>query len=264
MTMIPIEFDNDVFSCTQNDKYAILSLKENALEISTSVGVKEKLFSVLSAVEESKSIRGLILVNSTQYPGDAEYVKLLKRLIGSESYERNKHTVGKLKNMQSQIMSILIKFEKPIVAAMHGIIEPFFMGIGLAADYRFATPETDLVRINTKLGLPPDGVVAFFLMQNLGQAKTIDICLSRSSVRATEAYELGLLTDIVPENELQNKCLEKLEKICELPSYAISATRRLIQPQLNILEDFIKQSYDDFLTNIMIMQRAREQLGDKT
>ena len=32
----------------------------------------------------------------------------------------------------------------------------------------------------------------------------MDICLSRSSVRATEAYELGLLTDIVPENELQN------------------------------------------------------------
>ncbi len=258
MDIKPIDIENDVFSCMEKDNFAVLSLKENALKISTSVGVKEELFSALSAVEESKIIKGLILINSTQYPGDVEYLRLLKGIIGSESYERNKHTVEKLKNMQSQIMSILLKFEKPIVAGMHGNIEPFFTGIGLAADFRFATPETDLVRVNTKLGLPPDGVVAFFLMHNLGRAKTMDLCLSRTSVRAKEAFELGLITDIVPENELQSKCLEKLENICELPSYAISATRRLIKPQLHILEDFIKQSFDDYLTNIVIMQRARK------
>lgn len=258
MNMLQIKFDNDVFTCIQKDKFAILTLKKNALNITKSVSAKEELFSALSAVEESTSVKGLILINSIQYPGDVEYKKLFEELMRSESYERNKHRVGKLKNMHSQILSIILNFEKPIVAGMHGIIEPFFLGVCFAAEFRFATPDTKLVRINTKLGLPPDGVVAFFLMQNLGQAKTIDIFLSKSSLSATEAYDLGLLTEIVPENELQNKCLEKLEKICELPSYAISATRRLIQPQFNILDDFIKRSYDDYWNNLMIMKRTSE------
>lgn len=258
MNMLPIEFDNDVFTCIQKDKFAILTLKKNALKITKSVSAKEELFSALSAVEESTGVKGLIFMNSIQYPGDVEYKKLFEELMRSESYERNKHRIGKLKNMHSQILSIILNFEKPIVAGMHGIIEPFFLGVCFAAEFRFATPDTKLVRINTKLGLPPDGVVAFFLMQNLGQAKTIDIFLSKSSLSATEAYDLGLLTEIVPENELQNKCLEKLEKICELPSYAISATRRLIQPQFNILDDFIKRSYDDYWNNLMIMKRTSE------
>ena len=258
MEKVPIEINNDVFSCIQKGEFALLALKENALNIATSVSVKERLFSALSAVEESASVKGLILINSVQYPGDVEYLKLLEDLIKNESYKRNKHTIEKLRNMHSQIMSILINFDKPVVAGMHGNIEPFFMGICLAAEYRFATPDTELVRINTKLGLPPDGVVAFFLMHHLGRAKAIDICLSKTSVSASEAYDLGLLTEIVPENELENKCQEKLEKICELPSYAISATRRLIQPQLSILDEFITKSYDDYLTNLMIMQTKRE------
>jgi enoyl-CoA hydratase/carnithine racemase len=256
MTILSIDIENDVFSCIQKEEFAVLTLKENALKIFTSVGVKEELFSALSAVEESASVKGLIVINSLQYPGDVEYMRLLEGLIGSESYKRNKHTIEKLKNMHSQMMRIFINFEKPIVAGMNGNIEPFFMGVCFAAEYRFATPGTKLVRINTKMGLPPDGVVAFFLMQNLGQAKTIDIFLSKSSVSATEAYDLGLLTEVVSENKLQKKCFEKLEKICELPSHAISATRRLIQPQLSILDDFIEKSYDDYLTNLMIMQGA--------
>jgi hypothetical protein len=60
MDIKPIEIDNDVFSCIQKGEFVLLTLKENALKIVTSVGVKEDLFSALSAVEESKIIKGLI------------------------------------------------------------------------------------------------------------------------------------------------------------------------------------------------------------
>lgn len=255
MKKAPIEFDSDVFSCIQKDEFAILTLKENALKISTTIGAKEELFSVLSAIEESTSVKGLIAINLGQYPEEAERMRLFEEIIFRQSSEGKKHIIAKLKAMHLQIMHIMVNFDKPIVVGVHGKIESFFMGISLAAEYRVVTPDTVLVLINAKLGLPPDGVLAFFLMQNLGQAKTIDILLSKSSINASEAYDLGLVTEIVNENELQDMCIKKLKSICELPSYAISATRRLVQPELNELNNFINRSYQEYYTNLMMIKQ---------
>lgn len=258
MKMAPIEFDSDVFSCVRKDEFAILSFKEDALKISTTIGAKEELFSVLSAIEESTSVKGLMVINSEQYPGEAERLRLFEEIIRCESNEGKKHIIAKINAMHSQIMHTMVNFDKPIVIGMHGKIESFFIGISFAAEYRIATPDTVLVRINAKLGLPPDGVFAFFLIRNLGQIKAIDLLLSKSAINASEAYDLGLLTEIVNENELQNRCLEKLKRICELPSYLISATRRLVQPELNDLNNFINRSYQDYYMNLMVMQQKSE------
>jgi hypothetical protein len=99
MKKAPIEFDSDVFSCIQKDEFAILTLKENALKISTTIGAKEELFSVLSAIEESTGVKGLIAINLGQYPEEAERLGLFEQIIFRRSSEGKKHIISKLKAM---------------------------------------------------------------------------------------------------------------------------------------------------------------------
>ncbi len=98
------------------------------------------------------------------------------------------------------------------------------------------------------------GCLSYFLLRNIGRAKTIDLLLTKSTISAVEALDLGLITQLVSEEELEGQCIEKLKEMSNFPSYTISDTRRLLQPDLSEVEKHISATLESSLRNLHLMK----------
>ena len=71
---------------------------------------------------------------------------------------------------------------------------------------------------------------------------------------APEAKELGLLNYVTTEEELINKCLEKLNEIRLYPGYGISSMKRVLQPDASDVTRVIDKAFDEFIMNLFMMK----------
>ena len=146
-------------------------------------------------------------------------------------------------------------YTKPLIARINGLTGLEYLGYTLAFDFRIATPNTSFLFPNLRLGFPPSGPLVFNLVRHLGPGKASEIIFSGQPFSVSEAQKLGLITNVVSEDELEQRCLEKLEELSSFPSIALSAARRMIQPEPAEIELFLRKSVDGVWTEMMQMDK---------
>lgn len=242
--MSNVEIENDSFACHRESDFVILTLKQRAQKILTTVDIKNELLSHLAKIESSSDIRGLALIDSEQYPGDREYKSLLNDMLSDIPDEARKRFVLRYKTAISQILEIIFNFPIPIVAGMNGNIEPDYFGFYMAFDFRIASKNTYFTNPNLKFGYPPSSLLSFFLVKNLGPTKAIELLLSHSKFSAEKAYRLGLITQIIDEDKIELQCIEKLNELSSLSKYSVAETRRLLQPNITEFKKHMDAMFD--------------------
>ncbi|THF88102.1 3-hydroxyacyl-CoA dehydrogenase [Deinococcus sp. KSM4-11] len=88
-------------------------------------------------------------------------------------------------------------FGKPTVAAIHGTALGGGLELALACTYRVAVPDAQLGLPEVKLGVLPGAGGTQRLPRVVGAQKALDMMLSGTPIRATEASQLGLIDRIV-------------------------------------------------------------------
>lgn len=111
----------------------------------------------------------------------------------------------------------------PTVAAINGICLGGGLELSLACHYRICTshPSTQLGLPEIQLGLLPGGGGTQRLPRVIGVAPALDLILTGKKVDARKALKLGLVSDVVPENQLLRRAVE----ICKT-SQPISLERK--------------------------------------
>ena len=249
------EIENDVFSCKQTDDVALVTLNQNANEILANNEAKDAFLSTFSTIDESPKIKGVVITNSSKYTGDINLKRLITYISEVLKYDRRDISIRRFKNSMAQLVNLFINITKPTFAAMNGDIGQGFFAISLACDFRYATPNTTFHFPAVKQGLPTTGVLAFYLVHHIGLPRSIDIFLTKTSLSAPEAHDLGLLTDVNTDEELINRCIEKLNDISQYPSYGISAMKRLLQPDANEIHKLIDRAFEAFILNLNLIEK---------
>lgn len=249
------EIENDVFSCKQKDDVAIVTLNQNSNEILANNEAKDAFLSTFSTIDDSPTIKGVVITNSSKYTGDIYLKKMITYISEVLKYERRDIAIRRFKNSMAQLVDLFINITKPTFAAMNGDIGQGFFGISLACDFRYATPDTTFHFPAVKLGLPTAGVLAFYLVHHIGLPRSIDIFLTKTSLSAPEAHDLGLLTDVTTDEELIKRCIEKLNDISRYPSYGISAMKQLLQPDVNEIHKLIDRAFEAFILNLNLIEK---------
>lgn len=97
----------------------------------------------------------------------------------------------------------LRQLDKPLLAMIQGYCIGGGMAVALAADVRFATPNSQFGIPAAKLGLGYDFSAVSALARLAGPAVTRDILFSARFLPAEEALRVGLINRIVPEDEIE-------------------------------------------------------------
>ena len=117
---------------------------------------------------------------------------------------------------------------KPVIAAL----EKYAMGMGLelalACDFRIATDTTVLALPEINLGSIPGsgGTQRVARMAGLGRAK--EMIMRGRQVSAHEALDWGLLTEVVPEGDLDNTVARWVEDMKARPSIPLATLKTVL------------------------------------
>ncbi len=100
-----------------------------------------------------------------------------------------------------EVSRILHQMPKPVVAQLDGAAAGAGLSIALSCDLRVASASCKITTAFAKVGLSGDYGGTYFLTQMLGSAKARELYLTSPVLSATEAYNLGMVTKVVPDAE---------------------------------------------------------------
>jgi 2-(1,2-epoxy-1,2-dihydrophenyl)acetyl-CoA isomerase len=116
----------------------------------------------------------------------------------------------------------------PVVAAINGAAAGGGLSLALATDYRVAAQRATFTAAYFALGLPPDGGNSAFLTRTIGQARTMEMLLTNRRLSAEQALEWGLISEVVPDEDLLERACELAASLVRVPPQTLLATRRLL------------------------------------
>lgn len=119
--------------------------------------------------------------------------------------------------------------EKPVIAAVRGPAAGIGASMALACDLIIASETAYLLMAFKNVGIPPDGGAIYFLTQHLGLARAKEIVYSARKLPAAEARDMGLISKVVPDDQLEAASLALAREIAGSATYALTLAKRMFQ-----------------------------------
>lgn len=125
-------------------------------------------------------------------------------------------------------VNALYEANRPVVAAVKGWAAGAGMSIVLHADIAIAGSGTKLRPAYRGIGLSPDGGMTWTLPRIVGSARARQIILTDQVIDADEALDLGLVSQVVADDEVDAVAREVAATLAAGPRGAAIATRELL------------------------------------
>ncbi|MGE2715964.1 enoyl-CoA hydratase/isomerase family protein [Mycolicibacterium litorale] len=135
-------------------------------------------------------------------------------------------------------ISTFARMDAVLVTAVNGAAAGAGFSLAVAGDLVLAAESASFTMAYTKVGLSPDGSASYHLPRLVGLRRAQELMLTNRTLRAAEALEWGLVTDVVPDAELGDRATALAEQLAggSAPSHGAVKTLLLASPH-NGLEE---------------------------
>jgi len=137
--------------------------------------------------------------------------------------------LGELLGALHPAVADLAALEVPLVAAVQGSAAGAGISLLAVADLVVAAEHTRFVLAYTSLGLVPDGGSTWSLPRVVGVRRALELALTNRTLDAAEAMAWGLVTRVVPDEELDAEADRLVGDLAAGPPAALAAAKRLLQ-----------------------------------
>lgn len=125
--------------------------------------------------------------------------------------------------------SALIRLQAPVVTLVQGFAAGGGgLGLVCASDIVIAAESARFMSAATRVGMAPDAGSSVTLGRIVGHRKAMEIVLTNPMIAAAEALEIGLVTRVVPDAELEPAGRALSAELAAGPTLALSESKRLL------------------------------------
>ncbi|OBI80740.1 crotonase/enoyl-CoA hydratase family protein [Mycobacterium asiaticum] len=128
-----------------------------------------------------------------------------------------------------RIPRALARLEVPLIGAVNGAAIGAGCDLALMCDIRIASERASFAESFVQLGLIPGDGGTWFLQRVIGYQRAAEMTFTGDRIDAATALEWGLVTSVVPHDELLPKANELAERIAKNPPHALRMAKRLLQ-----------------------------------
>ena len=188
----------------------------------------EALGKTMASAAVDDSIKGVMLTGNGKAfcsGGDLKWISQQSEEAGSVLY--------RLAPMFHIAIAEIRRMGKPVVAAINGIAAGGGFSLALACDFRVMGQSATLRQAYTSSGLSMDGGGSFALPRLVGLARAMEIMAFDEPISSAKALGWGLVTKVVPDEEVQKEALLMLENLSRTALHSFAWSKKLMTDSFN-------------------------------
>jgi 2-(1,2-epoxy-1,2-dihydrophenyl)acetyl-CoA isomerase len=229
---LQIEIDGQVGTLTLNRPDALNAMSPELIG---------ELTTAAAWLADRAPIRAVIVTGAGRAFCSGGDVNWFKRGVTDESVDLPSEVRRGAEALHNAIVDIR-RIPYPVIAAINGPAAGAGMSLALSADVRIASDEAFLAIAYGRIGAAPDGGMTYFLPRVVGPAKALELALNDPNLDANAALEAGLVSEVVPADQLLSRAQEKAEKLAAKAPYYVRMTKRLLHESIeHSLTDHLQQ-----------------------
>ena len=128
----------------------------------------------------------------------------------------------------NRIVRAITSCPKPVVAAVNGVAAGVGCSAALAADLVVAASSASFLLAFSRIGLMPDGGASLTVAASVGRARAMRMALLAEPLSAAEAYDAGLVSHLVPDDERAAAVSSLVRRLAAGPPLAFAATKKAV------------------------------------
>lgn len=186
--------------------------------------MREVLLQHIGTAASDDDVRAVVITGAGRAfcaGGDIDNMIRLREEGDEAGFRRLLHT-------GNEVMLALQAFPGLTVAAVNGVAAGAGLSLALSCDLRFAARGARFAAPWIKLGLVPDWGATFWLPRLIGVGRAYEMVLTGAPVEAEEALRIGLVTEILPDEDFGAGVHERAARI-GAPALAVAQAKRLVR-----------------------------------
>jgi enoyl-CoA hydratase/carnithine racemase len=158
---------------------------------------------------------------------------------------------GSGESPQARLIRALINFDKPIVAAVQGAAIGGGTTMLTHCDFVYAGESAKFQMPFINLALVPEFGTSCTIPARIGYLRAAELILLGMPFDAHHAEELGLVTRVMPDQNLLTTATETAQKLADKPPAALEACKRLMKRSTREqLEQAVKLELEEFSVRV--------------
>lgn len=205
---------------------------------------------ILDKIETDNSIKAVILQGSGEHFSAGADLNWMKSMI-KFSEEENFNDALKLANMLNKLNNL----NKLTIAKIKGSVFGGAIGLVACCDIAIADDNAKFCLSEVKLGISP-AVISPYVISAIGSRNARRYMLTAELFDAEKAKEIGLIHEITPKNELDNKLNELISIIKNNGPIATKETKKLI---FNVAKNAYNKSLNEDTAKLIARLRISKE-----
>lgn len=186
----------------------------------------EDLSTAFSDIHQEKRAQAVVLTGNGEHFCSGLDLQILSEITEMPEAEAMSEWFSAWRNL-TELLEQMLRFPKPIVAAVDGAALGAGLGLALASDLVVASSRASFAAMAVRRGLV-GGATAALLSFRLGGSVAARMLLTGQPITSTEAYRLGMCCEPVPPEQIWVAATELAQQCTEAPREAVQATKRLL------------------------------------
>lgn len=208
----------DVLLEQHSEAIAIVKLNRPEVRNALNLNIRQELAAAFRTLADDTSLRCVILTGSPKAFAAGADIEDMSRIDAIEMYHR--HT--------ERLWAAVGECPVPVIAAVNGFALGGGLELAMHADIIIAGKGAKLGQPEVKVGIMPGAGGTQRLTRAVGKFRAMRMCLTGEIISASEAYEMGLVSQLVEDENVLESALTMAESIAKLPPIAVAQIKEVI------------------------------------
>lgn len=202
----------------QDNGVAVVRIHRPEVKNALNAQVREELALHFRALAQRKDVRAIVLTGGEQFFVAGADIKEFASATPIEMYRR--HT--------EYLWEAISRCPKPVIAAVNGFALGGGCELAMHCDLIVAGESARFAQPEVKLGLMPGAGGTQRLVRAVGKFQAMRIALTGCMVKAPEALAMGMLSEVVADDQTLPRALELAAQIAALPPLAVEQIKEVM------------------------------------